>query len=263
MTRITEGSRGTIKAGEPSDPETTQSGSSSMLPASPPVTDGSLWESPPERRWIGGAGMVVRGSARSRPGPLGETAVSELGEDAGGELANSRWGKMQPVSDRCVAVALGDQPQDLALLLAQLRGRPGDGRFAAREPTQYTRGHRRAEDCLAAGDRPDRLHELLLAGAFEDIPAGAGLHRGKHRVIVVVHRQHQHPNLWVGLHDLPGRLHSVQPCHGLPWGRGRRAWTRVPVPGMNSTVHTPPSSAARSAIEPNPTPPAVGGPARP
>ena len=60
------------------------------------------------------------------------------------------------------------------------------------EVVEHPRGDARAEDRLAGGDGPDRAGDLVLLGALEQVAAGAGLHRGEHGGVVVVHREHQH-----------------------------------------------------------------------
>ncbi len=82
-----------------------------------------------------------------------------------------------------------------------------------REVLQHPRGDRRAEDRLAADDGPDRVGDLVLLGALEQVAAGAGLHRGEHGGVLVVHRQHQHRGLGHRLADPPGRLDPVEAGH--------------------------------------------------
>src|SRR5207253_1001933 len=80
----------------------------------------------------------------------------------------------------------GHAVEDLPLPGRELRERLGRRRPRGGEVAEHARGHARAEDRLARHDRPDRPVDLLLLGALEQVAAGARLHRGEDRVVVVV-----------------------------------------------------------------------------
>ena len=94
--------------------------------------------------------------------------------------------------DLGVRPAAGDQLEDLALALGQLGERRGSGR--RRRPGEEVHqppGHARAEDRIAGRHRSDGPDQLGPLGALEQVPAGAGADRREHRLVVVVHRQHE------------------------------------------------------------------------
>ena len=87
----------------------------------------------------------------------------------------------EPLGDRRVAVALGDQVEDLALPLGQLgkRLRWCSGPQRCEEVDQAARD-RRAEDRLARPDRANGTQHVVFLGILEDIAARARPHRCEH-----------------------------------------------------------------------------------
>ena len=116
--------------------------------------------------------------------------------------------------DLGVGPAAGDQLEDLALALGELRERLGVG--AGRRPGEEVHqppGHARAEDRVARRHRADRPDQLRALGALEQVAAGAGAHRREHRLVVVVHRQHEDRDVRRRVDDPARGLDAVEPGH--------------------------------------------------
>src|SRR5215212_8387010 len=91
-----------------------------------------------------------------------------------------------------VALALGNQGEDLLFALGELREdallpRPWDG-----EEDQDALSHSGAEDRLAACYRSDGVHYPLAAGVFQEVALGSSAHRSENRIIVLEHSENQH-----------------------------------------------------------------------
>ena len=82
-----------------------------------------------------------------------------------------------------------------------------------REERPQASRDRRAEDRLARRDGPDRPHELDPLGTLEQVAAGTGAHRGEHRLVVVVHRQHEDGHVRRRIDDPARRLDAVDARH--------------------------------------------------
>ena len=93
----------------------------------------------------------------------------------------------QPARYRLVALALGDQSQDLPLPGGELHKRiPFSA--AADEFIQGSLGDLRRIKCLACGDRFDSAQQLLRARGFGHVPMSAGLDNAQDILLVAVHR---------------------------------------------------------------------------
>jgi len=79
----------------------------------------------------------------------------------------------------------------------------------AREEGHDPPGHRGAEDDLTQARRADCLEQLVAIGAFEQVAARPGAHRGEDRIVVVQHREHQDRQPRSILEDSPRRLHAA------------------------------------------------------
>jgi hypothetical protein len=66
---------------------------------------------------------------------------------------------------------------------------------------------------VAGRDGPDRLQDVLLRGAFQQVPTGTGPHRGENRLVVVEHCEHENGALGRGGRESARRLHAVHVRH--------------------------------------------------
>ena len=69
------------------------------------------------------------------------------------------------------------------------------------------------EDGVAFRDAVHGPHDVGLPCAFEQVSAGAGLHRGKDGVVVFDHAQHDDADVRAGAHDAAGGLDAVDAGH--------------------------------------------------
>jgi len=59
----------------------------------------------------------------------------------------------------------------------------------------------------------DGVNQIAGGGLFEQVTGGSRLQRLEEILLVVMHRQNQHLNLFVPLPDLPGGIHAIHDRH--------------------------------------------------
>src|SRR6516164_105844 len=158
------------------------------------------------RRFPGGA--AEPGVAGFDDG-LGAVGDLEFGEDVGYVVADGFGAEEQLAGDVGVAAALGEQRQDLAFAFGQFGECGLLPRRGAGEVVQDPLRDGGAEDGFAVGDAADGPFDLLFAGAFEQVAAGAGAHRLEDGGVVVEHGQDQDVDVGAGLGERAGGVDAV------------------------------------------------------
>src|ERR1035441_5254171 len=168
------------------------------------------------------AGMLSGSGAAARPDDallvgkdrdLYAVAQVQLGEDAGDVAL---YGCLAEVELRCdlgIRQALGYQPHDLELPLAEAPGCAGAWRGPAAEVLDQAPGDGGSEQRLASRHRPHGAGQLLTAGVLEQEAARAGLHRAVNVLIEVEGGQHQDPRPAAAPDEQRGCLDPVQLGH--------------------------------------------------
>ena len=134
----------------------------------------------------------------------------QLGEDRREVVAHGLGGEPESAGDGPVALTGGGAVEDLPLPGCQL-GEPHLGdRARAGEVAEDPRGNARPEDRFPRRGGAQCPVDLGLLGALEQVAPRARAHRGEHRVVVLVHRQHQDRSAGHGRRDPPGRLQAVR-----------------------------------------------------
>ena len=131
--------------------------------------------------------------------------------------------------DLLVGLPLGDEREDLLLLLGQLRElvRIGAGRDPP-DPVEHLLGDRRVEERLAAPHRLERRDEVAGADLLEQVPRGAGDDRGEDRLLVGVARED---------HDLRPRVLGADVAAGLDPGAVREPDVHDDDVGLELAAH--------------------------
>jgi hypothetical protein len=121
----------------------------------------------------------------------------------------------QPVGDLLVREAFGQQSQHLLLAGGQRLDR--DRQVAPVAPGEVIGDQRlgggRGEERLAEHHLADRLDQVDVGRALEDVAGRAGLQRPEQVLRVVVHRQHQHLDLGRQPVDRARRVDAVHAGH--------------------------------------------------
>ena len=138
----------------------------------------------------------------------------ELREDVRDVVADRLLAEHEVPRHPGVVVALRDQLEHLALALGELGERlRGVARARHREVLDHALRDVGPEDRLAAADRRDRAHDVVLIGALEQVALGAGAHGREDGVVVLEHRQHEHADVRALGDDLARRLDAVELGH--------------------------------------------------
>ena len=138
---------------------------------------------------------------------LGPSAHTQLRQQVGHVVLDRFLGEEHPLADLPVREALGDQVEDLALLLGEtgelvlLRLRP--------KPFQHPSGHRRVEERLAPRDPPDSIEEIGSLHLLEDVARGAGHDGAEEGFVVGVAGEHEALDLRVARPDLAAHLDAA------------------------------------------------------
>src|SRR5690606_34073705 len=114
--------------------------------------------------------------------------------------------QVEALADLAVGQALGDELEDLALLL----GEPGQlVLLAVADAVEHPGGHRRVEQRLAPADPPDGVDQVGALHLLEQVAGGAGHDRRVDRVVVGERRQHDAGDLGVARADVAADLDAV------------------------------------------------------
>src|SRR5690242_9408367 len=115
---------------------------------------------------------------------LGAAGDLKLAEDVGDVVANGLSAEDELLGDGGVGETLGDEAEDLALAVGQLReGLGRRGRRRGAKVLHQAAGDGWAEDGFAVGDSANGTNGLVAAGAIEQVAAGAGAHGGEDGVV--------------------------------------------------------------------------------
>ena len=115
-------------------------------------------------------GQACAAGGQDRFGPVGDL---QLGQDVGHMVGDRLGSEVQCLTDRGVVLTVGDEGQDVPLAIGELwkHHRPGRRRV---EPIEEAFGGPWAEDDVTASGSPDCVHDVVLAGPFEEVSAGTG-----------------------------------------------------------------------------------------
>src|SRR5918997_4730479 len=118
------------------------------------------------------AALASGGQLGGVHGGLGTPVHAELGEQVGDVVLHGLLGEVEPFADLAVGEPLGEQIEDPALLVGEVRARLLVG--AAPQAVEDTGGDAPIEQRLAGGHTADVVDEVAAAHLLEDVTAGAG-----------------------------------------------------------------------------------------
>src|SRR5450755_3087845 len=116
--------------------------------------------------------------------------------------------------DSSVTLALCDQMKYLPFACGEIGKSHGrSGLWKCGEVMDHALGDGRAEDSLATGDSFHRPHQFVLISVLEQVPASTSTHRGKDRVVIFKHCDHQYLNMRASVQDTPCSLDAIHARH--------------------------------------------------
>src|SRR5258708_3332689 len=118
------------------------------------------------------------------------------------------------LGDGAIAVALGNQQENLALAISQFgKEVRQDGRARSGEKVDQVLGDGWTEDGFAAAYSPDGSEDLVLVGILEDVSARTGTQGCEDGMVVLEHGDDQDADVRADRQDAPCGLNTADPWH--------------------------------------------------